>query len=56
MQLSKVSEMVDRQICRAELEKRLVDLYRRLEVLLLLEKIGESLLNQSEYSRSLREI
>ncbi|OZC10607.1 PH domain protein [Onchocerca flexuosa] len=31
VQLSKVSELVDRQISRAELEKRLIDLYRRLE-------------------------
>uniref|UniRef100_A0A915PTU7 Uncharacterized protein n=1 Tax=Setaria digitata TaxID=48799 RepID=A0A915PTU7_9BILA len=31
VQLSKVSELVDRQISRAELEKRLFDLYRRLE-------------------------
>ncbi|VDM22519.1 unnamed protein product [Wuchereria bancrofti] len=31
VQLSKVSELIDRQISRAELEKRLIDLYRRLE-------------------------
>ncbi|KAK6111579.1 FYVE zinc finger family protein [Brugia pahangi] len=31
VQLSKVSELVDRQISRAELEKRLIDLYRQLE-------------------------
>ncbi|VDK67983.1 unnamed protein product [Litomosoides sigmodontis] len=31
VELSKVSELVDRQISRAELEKRLIDLYRRLE-------------------------
>lgn len=38
MQLSKVSELVDRQISRAELEKRLIDLYRRLEVLFVIFK------------------